>query len=227
MFRLRLFLAAVSGPFVLLSAAAGGTVRYDLPVLLGEHVFDGSDSDPFGPVSYVDTPFGFYSVSRARLVVEGFVTPGRAHGDGVLRQDIEFELLPDVGALPSFARNVTFSIESTIGSFQIEEVYPDPFVPEVTPLPNPDGYPPISFYVRFSVGPSWETEIPPLLEPVEPGDFFLWTDGIIVDEPITAHVTQAYILFEGPGVVPEPTSAVMIAIGLLLFGLRHRRARVL
>jgi hypothetical protein len=67
--------------------AYGSTLRYDLPELLGEQRFDGTRQ--FGNSSQVDTPFGFYTVEQARLVIEGSVVPGKAHGDGVIRQPLD------------------------------------------------------------------------------------------------------------------------------------------
>jgi PEP-CTERM motif len=220
----RIVIAA--GLFLLLPSlpAVAGSVRYDLPELLGNHVWDGSDVFDLGQIAHVDTPYGFYSVRQARLVVEGFATLGRAHGDGVLRQDVEFELLPVVNAYPSFAQIIYLPTGPTIGAFDIDYVYPNPFVPEVTPLPNPDGYPPVSFQVLFSLGPRLETEIPPLLEPVDPGELDLWVRGVVLDDPIVANVTEAYIILEGPGVVPEPTSIVLAGIGLILVGWRRHRS---
>lgn len=203
-----------------------GVIRYDLPELLGEHHYDGSDVLPFGRVSQVNTPFGFYSVAQARLVVEGTISAGKAHGDGVLREPFDIDLEPSVGATPSFARILTIATESSTGTFRIDDIYVNPFHPEVTPLPNPDGYPPISFQVLFSVGPSFSTDYPPLITPVEPGELIFASDGVVIDTPIIANVTEAYIVLEGPGVVPEPASAgiaVIAALGTILTTLRLTR----
>lgn len=81
-------------PIVVSPLAWASTIRYELPQLIGEHRFDGNTEYHFGQIAHVDTPFGFYSVAEARLVVEGSVTAGKAHGDGIIRQALEFALEP-------------------------------------------------------------------------------------------------------------------------------------
>jgi len=203
------FLVVAFAPFLGDANAFGGTIRYELPTLLGQHVYDG---DPFylGRFAFVDTPFGFYSADQARLVVVGTVTSGRAHGDGILREAIDFDLIPSVGATPSFARLINFPGAVTVDSFRIDDIYPNPFHPEITPLPNPDGYPPMSFNVRFGVGPSLSTQYPPAIAPI-PGVPFV-TTGTIIDVPIMANVTEAYIILEGAQ-VPEPATWMLVLAG--------------
>lgn len=212
-------------PIVVSPLAWASTIRYELPQLIGEHRFDGNTEYHFGQIAHVDTPFGFYSVAEARLVVEGSVTAGKAHGDGIIRQALEFALEPSVSALPSFVHSLTFSTKATIGEFRIGETYAHPFAPETIPLPNPDGYPPLSFDVRFAVGPSFVTNYPPAIEPRP--ELLRTMDGIIVDVPIVANVTTAYIVMEGPGVVPEPDGAVIAFFALVIIGLIQRVARTL
>jgi hypothetical protein len=198
------------------SAVSAGTVRYDFPELLGDRRFDGSLVG-YSPVAYVDTPFTFYSVTEARLVVEGTVSTGRARGDGVIRENVEFDLLPSVTVQPSFSHTATIQTQPTPESFRLEQIYPNPFAPETTPLPNPDGYPSISFSVRVYVGLPLINNFPPLIVPPEPGELVLATDGIVVDVPIIAQITDAYIVLSGPGVVPEPSSfAIAVVLPALL-----------
>jgi len=213
---------------VLSDSTYGGTIKYELPELLGQHHYDGSEQTPFGRVAHVNTSFGFYSIAEAKVVVEGSVTSGTAHGDGILREPLEFVLEPSVSAHPSFARSISFSTEPVIGAFRIEEVYSDPFWPEITPLPNPAGYPPVSFYVPFFVGLNeFSTDFPPRLKPAKPGELIFATDGMIVDEPIVANVTTAYILLSGPDIVPEPASGAIFVSVLVagIFACRQRTRR--
>lgn len=206
------------------SAALGGAVRYELPELLGEHRFDGSEDYLILRSDHVDTPFGYYTVERARLVVEGNVTSGRAHGDGIIREALDFELKPSVSAAPSFDGLLRIFGESMVGEFHIDQVYPNPFLPSTTPLPGPGGYPPISFYVTVSVSPAFLTDCPPLIEPDLP-PHLLWPYGIIVDTPIVANITEAYIIMEGQGVVPEPSAWMLILAGTSAIILSRRLRR--
>ncbi len=171
--------------FVLLasSAAHGGSIRYELPSLLGEHVYDGSLT-LWNAAQVVDTPFDFYAAEEATLVVEGRVSQGVAHGDGVVRDSTTFDLLPSVSARPSFDHSIEISTEPTPAIFRFETTYSYPFVPETTPLPNPGGYPPVSFTVYLSVGPTFGTIY------FDPSTGTQST-GIIVDVPIVAQIESA------------------------------------
>lgn len=208
---------ALGGP------ACGGTIRYELSNLLGEHRYDGEDS-LWSAIQQIDTPFGFYGVKEARLVIEGTVLPGMGRGDGVLREPTSFVLPPSVGVRPSFETSSYTDNEPTSEMFRIEKVYADPFVPETTPLPNPDGYPPVSFSVSLSVGPIFAPPYPPWIDP-NGGHLFNW-EGVIIDEPIVATIHQAYILLSGPAVVPEPGSIALVGgLVVLLVGARRYAKR--
>jgi len=206
------------------TTAHGGSIRYELPSLLGEHRYDGTDFR--GAITPdIDTPFGFYGVTEARLVVEGRVTKGKARGDGVIREDVTFDLLGLVTAVTSFQSTFEIFPPQTPETFRLEEVYFRPFTPRTTPLPNPAGNPPISFHVGLSVSPFVSptfNNYPPLLEP-RPDSVYI-NDGVIVDVPIIVEIVTAYIVFSGPSIVPEPSSLVagiLGALGLLLTN--HRR----
>jgi len=204
------------------SISNAGVVRYHLPELLGKHVYDGSEKFYFAATTQIDTPFGYYSVKQARLVVVGTVTTGKARGDGVLREAIDFDLKPSVFAGATFANSAIYSNTSTPYVFRIDQVYPNPFVPNVTPLPNPDGYPPISFQVFLSVGISATSDFPPLLTPPLPGTVVFETDGLTIEAPIVANIVEVYVLMEGPEIVPEPAAGVLLVTGAA-YSLRRRR----
>ncbi len=75
----------------------GGTIRYELPEFLGEHLYDAETAaNPFSGLarSTVNTPFGMYEVKLATIVLEGWWMPGRAHGDGINLEATSFDLLP-------------------------------------------------------------------------------------------------------------------------------------
>lgn len=198
------------GLFLLLAhflsgAAYCGTIRYNLPELLGEHRFDGTTQ--FGGIAQIDTPFGFYSVEQARLVIEGSVQPGKARGDGIMREPIVFDLEPFAQSAASFKRMYVISATPTIGSFSFDEIYNYPFVPETTPLPNPNGYPPITFSVGLGLSLSFSTRIPSEIGLGPP--FLDAMEGIIVDVPIIADISEAYVEFSGASIVPEPSMTVL------------------
>lgn len=200
------------------SAALGGTIRYDLPELLGEHRYDGTTGSFLYAYAHFDVPFNVYSLQQARLVIEGSVQPGKARGDGIIRQALEFDLDPSVTVTASFETIFLLWAAPTTSSFRIDEIYPYPFVPNTTPMPNPAGYPPRSYSIGLSPAMSLSTNLPPIIDPVS--DFYNAFDGVIVDVPIIANVTTAYIELSGPAIVPEPSTAVMALLGLLLFPFR-------
>ncbi len=222
-YRLSTCLVAVAlcGPA---QSAYSGSIRYELPNLLGEHEFDGN-FNLFDAGQVVDTPFGFYEVEQARLVIQGRISSGMARGDGVIREATEFELLPSVGARPSFANSIEIQTEPTPESYRIDTLYANPFVPETTPLPNPGGYPPVSFSVFLSVTPAFGTQYPPrLIDP--PADTLTVYDGILVDVPIVAEIEQAYIVLSGASIVPEPGGLALLCGSLgLLVAARYRVGR--
>lgn len=201
------------------NATFGGSIRYELPSLLGEHTYDGGLAI-FNAADQVDTPFGFYAVEEATLVVEGHVLPGLAHGDGVTRENTTFDLLPLVSVRPDFDNSIVLFPEPTPATFRFETTYSYPFVPETTPLPNPDGYPPVSFAVYLSVGPSFGLQFPPQIDPLED----TLSPGIVVDVPIVAQIDSAYIILSGPSIVPEPSS-IALACGLVVLICRCRPRR--
>jgi hypothetical protein len=206
-------------PILLLLAtnvARGGSIRYELPAFLGEHSYDGS-LVIFNAAAQVDTPFGFYALEEATLVVEGSVSQGIARGDGVIRENVAFDLLPNVFVRPNFDNSIVISAEPTPPRFRFETKYSYPFIPETIPLPNPDGYPPVSFAIYLSVSPSFGTQFPPLFDP----SLDTLSNGIVVDIPIVAHIESAYIVLTGASIVPEPSSiALVCGLAVLLAAVR-------
>jgi hypothetical protein len=223
---LRLATMAVALGGFLSGTAAGGSIRYELKELLGQHVYDGTSSWT-SLVQRIDTPFGYEwpGIDESRVVIEGRVTTGRAHGDGVTLENTSFNLLPlvTVGGA-SFQNSISLSPISyyTPEVFRLEQINTDPFRHETIPMPNPMGYPPLSFEVALSIGPAFASFLhgPRRYDPILTG-----TDvgvGYIVDIPIIATIERAYVILTGPGVtVPEP-SGVVVAMGFLLAGVAAR-----
>jgi hypothetical protein len=196
-----------------------GTIRYELTGLLGEHMFEGLPY-LFSANAHVNTPFGFYTVAEARVVVEGTASAGKAHGDGVVREAQEFILQPRVGIWPSFPRTIDLDIGATTEQIRFDKTYSYPFAPEVTPQPRVDGYPPLSFDVALSIFPSIDTKYPAFLEPQT--DHTTFYPGIVFDEPIVANIERAYVLLAGPSIVPEPMALHLLCGGVVAFVLLRR-----
>jgi hypothetical protein len=207
----RFILLLIAVHVFLAGAAYGGSIRYNLPELLGEHRYDGTTH--IGGSAHINTPFGFYTVQQARLVIEGSVQPGKARGDGIIREALQFDLEPFVSIGASFKLWYEFPATPTIDSFSLDELHHYPFVPDTTPLPNPAGYPPISFSIGLVITLSFSTDIPPKIDLDSP--FYDATDGIIVDLPIIANVTNAYAILSGPEIVPEPPAGFFAVIGCM------------
>lgn len=212
-------LLAIALLLVAASPAFGGTVRYDLPGLLGQHSSD-EVSDVFSwPTQQIDTPFGFGQVDEARLVIVGTVSPGLAHGNGITHEAISFQLLPVIHVIPSFADPI--DIYPSSESFHFETVFSNPFFPNTTPLPGPDGHPPVSFSLQLIPNVSMHTSLPPHI----PGNITL-EPPYYVDVPIIAHIQEAYILLGGPQIVPEPRTLTLTGLMVLVGVGIARRTRV-
>jgi hypothetical protein len=212
------------------TTASAGSVRIELPDLVGDYNFvptsdwlnQGFDASRS---VVIPTQYGFYSISTAIVVVEGTVAAGRAHGDGVLREATEFDLIPSVRASLNAFRSVDYLVtDPFLGAFHIEKAYEAPYVPEITPLPNPDGYPPIEIRVGAHVGLNdFYTNFPPYIG--TPPDGLYIRDGLIVDQPIAGRITSAYLILNGPDIVPEPPAMILLIGGAMLACANSRRSR--
>jgi len=199
-------------------AVNAGTIRYELPSLLGEYQYTGQSSLLPNKIANVDTTLEASQVTSARLLIEGSITTGTARGDGIVFEETEFELLPNVFAFTSFQTTFFFQSEPTSETFIIEQFYNDPFRPDFPSMPNPeaDNSSPVSFQVTVSISISSATDFP---QPKESQPDFLvpWHSGIVVVEPITADIDSASIILEGPTIVPEPHNLFLCLGGLISF----------
>jgi hypothetical protein len=212
----------LSATVVVTSAGLAGTVRYELPELLGQHLCHGELF--IAGLSNIHTPYNFSAIEQARIVVQGDVQAGLALGDGIIRAAEVFELKPGIGVTASFKHSAALGVDDLAGAFSLNETYAYPFVPETTPLPNLDGYPPVSFTVGLGLGPSLSTQFPPKIDPSP--QYFQATDGVIVDQPIVAFVSVAFVELSGAEVVPEPSGmALVLAFSAIGFGTDTRRRR--
>jgi len=185
------------------ASANAGSQRIELPELLGEYHFDGGDSSR--KFVHLDTLYGVLGVSRARVVLTGTLHPGKAHGDGVILAATDFELPGRTSAtfVTPGGGFVGFGLPAE-GPFVVDETFLGPFY-NVIPLPCPcGGQPEFDPLISFEIRPSLLTQYPPALESAPVPRFE--TDGMIVDVPIVANVSEAYLLVSGVGVAPEPHS---------------------
>jgi len=194
------------------SRLQAGTFRYELPELLGELRYD-IEKTSLVDVS-IATPFGLTGVSKATFIIEGSITRGKARGDGVIFEATEFELEPAFAVGYEFP-NSGFGTLPLLqpSSFRIVETFNGPFY-SVTPLPGPGvSTPPFSFSVTASVGPAITTMYPDRIDSqTDPIDLPV---GFVVETPIIANVTEAYVVLEGSSVIPEPNSCTLVALGIL------------
>jgi hypothetical protein len=214
---------------LLATTARGGSFRYDLPELLGEYRLDGSSGNGYFNIDRavdIHAPISRYAVETARIVIEGYGTPGRGHGDGVLREALEFDVIPSVTGVPTAPRATVYGVLSppALGAFRLEYEFSGPFIPRPGHMP---GEPPLGPYgVLATVDINdFHTDYPSIIGPV-PEQGIDIRDGIVFDSLPVVNITSAYILLEGPSIVPEPTGGALLATGLsLLFFTRRRLAR--
>ncbi|MBA4107490.1 MAG: hypothetical protein C0485_17270 [Pirellula sp.] len=211
----RFLLTAVAASATLVAQA--GSMRFELPELLGEHELTTlADGFPAGYVvtsTTIQTPFYVYHVNSARLVIVGAATAGTIRGDGATRAAEEAAFLPRVTAQPQFyggASVVHFSLDPPPSVISLDQSYSRPFVPGVTPLPGPGVVQQLraKFDVTLAMYPdSVALNSIPYLTESDPLAYRRQEEGLTVIESARARITEAYLILEGPGVVPEPTGA--------------------
>lgn len=213
--------------FLLLAAPAlGGTVVVPLQDLLGTYQYDTLGATP--PGSYksatVQTSYGLADVTKVRLVLEGSSSPAIVRGDGVLRENQEvvtdsmFSILSQIcydgyGDLPDLAP----------GEFVFNTEFDAPYDMH-RPVGGPPGPDNFSATIEIYLGAINSLWAPPaFFVPPAEGTTWPWYYGLVMVDPATATVTNAYLVLEGPG-VPEPATLSLFALGSL-FALRRRARR--
>ena len=243
---LTLRIAIVASLFGLSPAASmAGTVRYDLPELLGRYEY-GLQDDPLRRRSVrVDTPFELSGASSIKLVLEGTVKPGVAMGDGISYEPTRVVLEPSVPSGIGVTRGMaylSFGSPQSTSEFRVEHEILGPFRsfdysqgcdPEVICSWKPPRLIPLySFTASAGVSPAHTTQTPDVIDgQTKP---FRFLDGLIIEVPVVANITEAYAIIEGSGVVPElvtsstvpePSCGVLGLASFLLCLGRHRSVR--
>jgi hypothetical protein len=220
-------LVALLGLYIALAAtpATAGTLRVDLPELLGDYEYDGGRESGNRRTVTLNMPFRVYSISEARIVIAGTTTPGKGRGDGVLREASAFDLLPS--GSPSFHPQLNvrdlFAVKMDVGDFIVDRTLVTPLHPAVTPLPCLCETPPIYITAGMSLGLNeLITNFPPWIGDRIPGHLYRASDGIVYETPIRAQVTEAYLVLTGRGVVPEPRTAWLLTVILVFVGTQRR-----
>jgi hypothetical protein len=211
--------------FLLLAVPAlGGTIVVPLQDLLGTYQYDTLGATPLGSYksATVQTGYGLADVTKVRLVLEGSSSPAVVRGDGVLRENQEvvtdsmFSILSHIcydgyGDLPGLAP----------GEFVFNTEFDAPYDTH-RPVGGPPGTDNFSATIEIYLCAINPIQGPPaFFVPPAEGTSWNWYDGLVMVEPATATVTNAYLVLEGPG-VPEPATLSLLALGGLLV-LRRRR----
>ncbi len=238
---------------VLTPAAVGEEIVYPLAELIGHYeVNDPTYSRGFSDVvAEIHTELDWSTVIGARVVLGGVVTEGLVRGDGVLRPAEEARLLGAVfpwavfrlGDMDSASFAGRENQTTTEGSFQQEWVLPLPDLETachswvITRIYPPDlgfvgcpcedpGYFNVSLSSTLTVDLS-RMDLPELFDPLQPGElptsFHFWTEGLEFIEPLTADITEAYLVIE---TIPEPSVLTLTGATLLAaMGRRRRQGR--
>lgn len=238
------------------ATSVAGTIRYDLPELLGRYEYGGKDDPLRGRSVTVDTPFDLGGVSSIRLVLEGTVKPGVARGDGIYYEPTRVVLEPSVLSGVGVENGMvllTLASHQPTGDFRVERELLGPFRnfkyggcdPEVICSPGPPRHIPVySFSAWAGASPAYTTQTPEVIDnnetvndPSDGGPYILreFLDGLIVEVPVVANITEAYAIIEGRSVlpehvtastVPEPSGiAIMFGMSSLFLSRRPERAK--
>jgi hypothetical protein len=213
--------------FLLLSAPAlGGTIIVPLPDLMGDYRVDtlGGDSPDSHKSATVQTGYGLADVTRVRIVLEGTSSPAIVRGDGVQRENQEVVTDTELSVLAQIGWDLHGDgPDLSPGVFAFSTAFDAPYDTH-RPIPGPPGPDYFSATIQIYMGAMGPLLGPPdFIVPPAEGTVWRWYDGLIVVEPATATVTNAYLVLEGP-TLPEPATLALLALGGLL-ALRRRARR--
>jgi hypothetical protein len=211
------FLAAAASP-------AWASYSVNLPELLGDYSYsDFSTGSEGSRTVTIETLFRIDQVQKAVLYLSGTFSPGSVRGDGIQREPTTAPISGTFGY--SFAVGDYNYLELIQGGgtpFTEHREYTGPFN-DVVIMP---GEPcPFIIQINFGFGPNaFSPDLPGWIIP-PPGlpVLTLWSDGLEFVTPITGTITEARLVFEGPG-LPEPATLSLLALGGLL-ALRHKARR--
>jgi hypothetical protein len=96
-------------------------------------------------------------------------------------------------------------------------------------LPYPIPPDPVFFFadLKFILSPAESFNygfpgypLPFTYTPVQP---IIWGDGLVLVEPVSVNITDAYLIVEGPA-IPEPATLALLALGAVAMITRRRRS---
>ena len=214
--------------FLFLAAPAlGGTITLPLPDLMGDYRVDTLGGEPpgSGKSASVQTGYGLGDVTRVRLVLEGTSSPAIVRGDGVQRENQEVVADNRFCTLAGIGYDGYGEVADLApGGFAFIGLWYDGPYDTHRPIPGPPGPDYFSVAITIGLSPTGPLLGPPdFIVPPAEGTVWRWYDGLIVVEPATATVTNAYLVLEGP-TLPEPATLSLLALGGLL-ALRHKARR--
>ena len=220
--------------FLPAAKAMGGMHIIPLPELTGSYSCVSLTSFP-GPERkqvYVQTTLPWNDVTKVTLVFTGTADYGLVRGDGKMVVADEAVLF-DGYSVSLAIGNCHFNPEhgALVGTEPAELAVYAPFDGSTGGwLLYPPLADPVYFFadVELVLDPANSLEyglpghplafIPP--HPVEP---LLWGDGLVLVEPVSVNISDAYLIVEGP-TLPEPATLSLLALGGLL-ALRRRARR--
>jgi hypothetical protein len=214
--------------FLLLAAPAlGGTAILPLQDLLGTYAYDilGTVPPPYYKSATVQTGYGLSDVTKVHLVLEGTSSPAIVRGDGVLRENEVAVTYTGLSILAQICYDnyLDFPDLAPGGFAYVSYDFNAPYDTH-RPIPGPPGPDYFSATIEMSLCPTNPTWGPPaFIVPPAEGTVVRWYDGLILVEPATATVTNAYLVLEGP-TLPEPATLSLLALGGLL-ALRRKARR--
>jgi hypothetical protein len=179
--------------------------RFDLPELIGAYTFDLSYTD-FRRTN-VQTAIPWDDVVSVSFSFSGTGSAGLARGDGYHFQADEVAMPDGLSLLMDIGRNTYSFTGGPLGSGSTlhYEIAP-PF--ELSPVQQAGFFNvrDVSFFLDPAV-------LNPPLPPALFGDYWTWGGGLVLLQPATANISEAYMTVE---TAPEPATLTLLALGGLL-----------
>jgi hypothetical protein len=180
----------------------------------------------------VQTTLPWNEVTKVTFVFNGTAVYGLVRGDGMMVVADEAVLLDGYCAFLTIGNGHYERKHGPLeGTDPVELAIPAPFDGSAEGwVVSPPPADPVFFFadVELILDPANSFEygfpghplafIPP--HPIEP---LLWGDGLVLVEPVSVNITDAYLIVEGPA-IPEPATLALLALGAAAMIARRRRS---